>query len=242
MKGSQNGLAPLWQKLRQPDVNTAAVDISLFESRRTIVQSDIPQLAKMDLLDSLERLNDIWQSSDAKNLTVADENAIIGAAQELEDAALAYTSRDNISASVKQVQKRKSVYPASLESKSGVIMYILGLSCFYHDAAVCLLRDGEPIAAVDEQAFTRKKHDSTFPRNAIQWVLQYAGIQMSDIKAVAFYDKPLVKFERILKSHVAHFQKLPTICQRNAQLVCHQAPSRQTTVKRVQLSRPDLLL
>ena len=86
-------------------------------------------------------------------------------------------------------------------------MYILGLSCFYHDAAVCLLRDGEPIAAVDEQAFTRKKHDSSFPRNAIQWVLKYAGIEMSDIKAVAFYDKPLVKFERILKSHVAHFPK-----------------------------------
>ena len=86
-------------------------------------------------------------------------------------------------------------------------MYILGLSCFYHDSAICLLKDGVPIAAVDEQAFTRKKHDSSFPRNAIQWALQSAGIEISDLKAIAFYDKPLVKFERILKSHVAHFPR-----------------------------------
>ena len=84
-------------------------------------------------------------------------------------------------------------------------MYILGISCFYHDAAICLLKNGVPVAAVDEQAFTRKKHDSTFPRNAIRWALELEGISFSDIKAVAFYDKPLAKFERILKSHVANF-------------------------------------
>jgi carbamoyltransferase len=84
-------------------------------------------------------------------------------------------------------------------------MYVLGLSCFYHDSAVCLLKHGIPIAAADEQAFTRKKHDSSFPRNAIRWVLDFAGIEFKNIEAVAFYDKPMVKFERILKSHVAHF-------------------------------------
>ena len=86
-------------------------------------------------------------------------------------------------------------------------MYILGLSCFYHDSAICLLKDGVPVAAVDEQSFTRKKHDSSFPVNAIKWALRREGIDFSAIEAVAFYDKPLVKFERILKSHVAHFPK-----------------------------------
>jgi carbamoyltransferase len=84
-------------------------------------------------------------------------------------------------------------------------MYILGISCFYHDAAICLLKDGVPIAAADEQAFSRKKHDSAFPKLATEWALKFAGISIDDIEAVAFYDKPLVKFERILKSHVANF-------------------------------------
>jgi len=86
-------------------------------------------------------------------------------------------------------------------------MYVLGLSCFYHDAAACLIRDGVPIAAASEQAFTRKKHDERFPVNAIRWALDEAGISMDQVSVVAFYDKPLVKFERILKSHLAHFPK-----------------------------------
>ncbi len=86
-------------------------------------------------------------------------------------------------------------------------MYILGLSCFYHDAAACLLRDGVPVAAASEQAFTRKKHDDTFPAHAIRWALDEAGIGIEDVELVAFYDKPLVKFERILKSHLASFPK-----------------------------------
>ena len=65
-------------------------------------------------------------------------------------------------------------------------MYILGLSCFYHDSAICLLKDGVPVAAVDEQSFTRKKHDSSFPVNAIRWALQREGITFSQIEAVAF--------------------------------------------------------
>ena len=86
-------------------------------------------------------------------------------------------------------------------------MYILGLSCFYHDAAACLLRDGVPVAAATEEAFTRKKHDSGFPLQAIRYVLSEAGISVSDVALVAFYDKPLVKFERLLLSHVATFPK-----------------------------------
>lgn len=86
-------------------------------------------------------------------------------------------------------------------------MYILGMSCFYHDASICLLKDGVPIAACNEQSFTRKKHDSSFPVNAIRWALSFAGITMADIELVAFYDKPLLKFERILKSHLATFPK-----------------------------------
>ena len=86
-------------------------------------------------------------------------------------------------------------------------MYILGLSCFYHDAAACLLKDGVPIAAANEEAFTRKKHDPDFPVHAIRWVLRFAGIDIKDVALVAFYDKPLVKFERLLISHIATFPK-----------------------------------
>jgi carbamoyltransferase len=86
-------------------------------------------------------------------------------------------------------------------------MYILGLSCFYHDAAACLLKDGVPVGAVDEQAFTRSKHDPDFPVHAIRWCLDQAGITMSQVHAVAFYDKPLWKFERMLLSHLATFPR-----------------------------------
>ncbi len=80
--------------------------------------------------------------------------------------------------------------------------YILGISCFYHDAGVCLLKDGQIIAAAEEERFTRKKHDSSFPKNAISFCLSYAGIAAHDLEAVGFYDKPLLKFERILLSYL----------------------------------------
>lgn len=86
-------------------------------------------------------------------------------------------------------------------------MYVLGLSCFYHDAAACLLRDGEVVAAAHEESFTRKKHDPDFPIHAIRWVLAQAGAEVRDIDLVAFYDKPLMKFERLVVSHVANFPK-----------------------------------
>jgi carbamoyltransferase len=77
-------------------------------------------------------------------------------------------------------------------------MRILGISCFYHDAAAALLVDGELIAAAEEERFSRKKHDSDFPRLAIQYCLETAGITAGDLDYVVFYEKPFVKFERIL--------------------------------------------
>ena len=86
-------------------------------------------------------------------------------------------------------------------------MYILGISCFYHDSAVALIQDGELIAASDEERFSRIKHDNGFPHNAIQFCLDYAGIQAGDLDYVVFYEKPLLKFDRILRSSLATFPK-----------------------------------
>lgn len=77
-------------------------------------------------------------------------------------------------------------------------VYILGISCFYHDAAAALLQDGKIIAAVHEERFTRKRNDERFPESAIDFCLQFAQIRPRDVTAVAFYDKPFLKFERIL--------------------------------------------
>jgi carbamoyltransferase len=82
--------------------------------------------------------------------------------------------------------------------------YILGISCYYHDAAAALIRDGEIMAAAQEERFTRVKHDAGFPSNAVRYCLQEAGITSSDLAAVVFYDKPLLKFERILETAVAY--------------------------------------
>ncbi len=79
-------------------------------------------------------------------------------------------------------------------------MYILGISCFYHDAAAALLKDGVLVAAAMEERFSRKKHDNSFPEQAIAFCLREAGIQGSDLEHVVFYEKPLVKLERILLS------------------------------------------
>ena len=81
-------------------------------------------------------------------------------------------------------------------------MNILGLSAFYHDSAACLLKDGEIIAAAQEERFTRKKHDASFPKNAVEFCLQKGGIQVSDLDYVGFYDKPFIKFERILETYL----------------------------------------
>ena len=81
--------------------------------------------------------------------------------------------------------------------------YILGISAFYHDSAACLLRDGEILAAAQEERFTRKKHDHHFPGNAVRYCLAEAGISAEDLNEVAFYDKPWLKFERLLETYLA---------------------------------------
>ncbi len=81
--------------------------------------------------------------------------------------------------------------------------YILGISAFYHDSAACLVRDGEIVAAAQEERFTRKKHDSEFPHHAVQYCLREAGIGASDLRCIGFYDKPLLTFERLLETHLA---------------------------------------
>jgi carbamoyltransferase len=85
--------------------------------------------------------------------------------------------------------------------------YVLGISCFYHDSAAALLKDGAVVAAGQEERFSRKRHDSDFPKKAIQYVLHEAGIKPEDLDAVGFYDKPLLKFERMLSTYVATFPR-----------------------------------
>lgn len=80
---------------------------------------------------------------------------------------------------------------------------ILGLSAFYHDSAAAMLVDGALVAAAQEERFTRKKHDAAFPENALRYVLDAAGMSLADVDAVAFYDKPFLKFERLLQTYVA---------------------------------------
>ncbi len=83
-------------------------------------------------------------------------------------------------------------------------MNILGISCFYHDSAACLVRDGEIIAAVQEERFTRKKHDSDFPKKAVEYCLKKGGIGIGGVDHVVFYEKPILKFERIIETYLAH--------------------------------------
>jgi len=82
-------------------------------------------------------------------------------------------------------------------------MYSLGISCYYHDSAAAILKDGHVVAAVEEERFSRKKFDDGFPRMAIDWCLKEAGITPEQINSVAFYDKPILKFERLLDNYIA---------------------------------------
>ena len=82
-------------------------------------------------------------------------------------------------------------------------MYTLGISCYYHDSAAAILKDGHVIAAVEEERFSRKKFDDDYPKMAIEWCLKEAKISPSQIHSVAFYDKPILKFERLLDNYIA---------------------------------------
>ena len=84
---------------------------------------------------------------------------------------------------------------------------ILGISAFYHDSAATILIDGKIIAAAQEERFTRKKHDSSYPFNAVEFVLNYAKIKLNDVDQIIFFEKPFLKFERLLETYVAFAPK-----------------------------------
>ena len=84
---------------------------------------------------------------------------------------------------------------------------ILGISAFYHDSAACILKDGEIISAAQEERFTRKKHDSNYPYNAIEFVLSYSNLRLNQVDKIVFFEKPFLKFERLLETYVAFAPK-----------------------------------
>jgi len=84
---------------------------------------------------------------------------------------------------------------------------ILGISAFYHDSAACILKDGKIIAAAQEERFTRKKHDPNYPHNAIEFVLKYSNLKLNDVDQIVFFEKPFLKFERLLETYVAFAPK-----------------------------------
>ena len=81
-------------------------------------------------------------------------------------------------------------------------MYALGISCYYHDSAAAVLKDGKVVAAVEEERFSRIKFDDGFPKHAVDWCLKEAGIDAENIDSIAFYDKPVLKFERLLDNYI----------------------------------------
>ena len=80
---------------------------------------------------------------------------------------------------------------------------ILGISAFYHDSAACILKNGEIIAAAQEERFTRIKHDSSYPHNAIEFILNFSNLKLSEVDQIVFFEKPFLKFERLLETYVA---------------------------------------
>src|ERR1700755_1319569 len=82
-------------------------------------------------------------------------------------------------------------------------MRVLGISAFYHDSAAALVEDGRIVAAAQEERFTRKKHDASFPPNGIGYCLEASGAKLAEIDHIAFYDKPFLKFERLLETYIA---------------------------------------
>ena len=80
---------------------------------------------------------------------------------------------------------------------------ILGISAFYHDSAAAIIVDGKILAAAQEERFTRKKHDSSYPHNAVEYVLKFSKLKLSEVNHIVFYEKPFLKFERLLETYVA---------------------------------------
>src|SRR5207253_3609752 len=98
-------------------------------------------------------------------------------------------------------------HAAASQRGAAVPTRILGVSAYYHDSAACLVSDGEIVAAAQEERFTRKKHDANFPTHAMRYCLREGNIHTADLDYIAFYDKPLVKFERLLETYVSFAPK-----------------------------------
>ena len=91
--------------------------------------------------------------------------------------------------------------------------YMLGISCFYHDSAAALIKNGEILAAAQEERFSRKKHDSGFPLNAIRYCLKSQKIDLRDVESIIYYEKPLLTFERLLETYLGVAPVIePIIC------------------------------
>src|SRR5208282_5317345 len=102
---------------------------------------------------------------------------------------------------VRPVTRRSRRRPSD---RPGSTMKILGISAFYHDSAAALISDGEIVAAAQEERFSRLKHDARFPRNAVAYCLREGGVNVHDLESVVFYDKPLVKFDRLLETYLGY--------------------------------------
>src|SRR5438874_6161015 len=96
----------------------------------------------------------------------------------------------------------RAVHLHAVLTWSGGRMRILGISAFYHDSAAALVEDGHVVAAAQEERFTRKKFDANYPRRAIDYCLKAAGAKLDDVDCVVFYDKPFIKFERLLETYL----------------------------------------
>ena len=107
-------------------------------------------------------------------------------------------------------------------------MRILGISAFYHDSAAALVEDGRIVAAAQEERFTRRRHDPGFPRHAIEYCLRASGGGLADVEHVVFYDKPLLKFERLLETYQAVAPRgsppFPWPCPRGSRRSCSRSP------------------
>jgi carbamoyltransferase len=100
---------------------------------------------------------------------------------------------------------------------------VLGISAFYHDSAAALVMDGKIVAAAQEERFTRVKHDEAYPRNAVDYVLTEAGLTLAQVDRVVFYDKPFLKFERLLETYVSFAPRLPLVRDRDSGVAAREA-------------------
>ncbi|MEJ2232216.1 MAG: carbamoyltransferase N-terminal domain-containing protein, partial [Nitrospirales bacterium] len=94
-----------------------------------------------------------------------------------------------------------------MTKQNGKLPSILGVSAFYHDSAACLVQNGQIVAAAQEERFTRKKHDAGFPHHAVEFCLQHGCVGIRDVDYLVFYDKPFVKFERLLETYLSYAPK-----------------------------------